>query len=67
MEKYSNLTINVSLYEKYCNKIFDLLYYKNVLQVKEEGKGNICIVGLIDKEINNINELMNINNFGLNE
>ena len=67
MEKYSNLTIYVSLYEIYCNKLFDLLHNKNLLQVREDGNGNICIVGLIEKKINNINELMNIINFGLNE
>ena len=67
MEKYSNLTIYVSLYEIYCNKLFDLLHNKNLLQVREDGNGNICIVGLIEKKINNINELMNVINFGLNE
>ena len=67
MEKYSNLTVYVSLYEIYCNKLFDLLHNKNLLQIREDGKGNIFIVGLIEKKINNINELMNIINFGLNE
>ena len=34
MEKYSNLTIYVSLYEIYCNKLFDLLHNKNLLQIR---------------------------------
>ena len=66
MEKYSNLTFFVSFYEIYCNKLFDLLNNKNLLQAREDGKGNICIAGLIEKEINNLNELMNIIDFGLN-
>ena len=66
MEKYSNLTFFVSFYEIYCNKLFDLLNDKNLLQAREDGKGNICIAGLIEKEINNLNELMNIIDFGLN-
>ena len=48
------------------NKLFDLLNNKNLLQAREDGKGNICIAGLIEKEINNLNELMNIIDFGLN-
>ncbi len=66
MEKYSNLTFFVSFYEIYCNKLFDLLNNKNLLQAREDGKGNICIAGLIEKEINNLNELMDIIDFGLN-
>ena len=66
MEKYSNLTFFVSFYAIYCNKLFDLLNNKNLLQAREDGKGNICIAGLIEKEINNLNELMNIIDFGLN-
>ena len=66
MEKYSNLKFFVSFYEIYCNKLFDLLNNKNLLQIREDGKENIYIADLIEKEINNLNELMNIIDFGLN-
>ena len=56
----------VSFYEIYCNKLFDLLNNKNVLQAREDGKGNICIVGLIEKHTKNIEELLDIIDFGLN-
>ena len=65
-KEYSNLELWVSFYEIYCNKLFDLLNNKNVLQAREDGKGNICIVGLIEKHTKNIEELLDIIDFGLN-
>ena len=62
----SNLELWVSFYEIYCNKLFDLLNNKNILQAREDGKGNICIVGLIEKHTKNIEELLDIIDFGLN-
>ena len=46
--------------------MYDLLHDKAILQAREDGKGNICIVGLVEKKIENIQELMNIIDFGLN-
>ena len=63
--EFSNLEIWVSFYEIYCNKLFDLLNNKNVLQAREDGKGNICIVGLVEKNTKNIQELLDIIDFGL--
>jgi len=65
-ENYSNLEIWVSFYEIYCNKLFDLLNNKNLLQAREDGKGNICIAGLVERNIKNLKELMMIIDFGLN-
>ena len=65
-KEYSNLELWVSFYEIYCNKLFDLLNNKNVLQAREDGKGNICIVGLVEKHTKNIEELLDIIDYGLN-
>ncbi len=65
-DSYSNLEIWVSFYEIYCNKLFDLLNNKNILQAREDGKGNICIAGLMERNIKNLKELMMIIDFGLN-
>ena len=65
-KEFSNLEIWVSFYEIYCNKLFDLLNNKNVLQAREDGKGNICIVGLVEKNTKNIQELLDIIDNGLN-
>ena len=64
-KEYENLELYVSFYEIYCNKLFDLLNNKNILQAREDGKQNICIVGLIEKKTKNINELLEIINNGL--
>ena len=64
-KEYSNLEIWVSFYEIYCNKLFDLLNNKNVLQAREDGKGHICIAGLIEKNAKNLNELMALIDHGL--
>ena len=65
-KEYQNLELWVSFYEIYCNKLFDLLNNKNILQAREDGKGNICIVGLVEKYTKNIEELLDIIDFGLN-
>ena len=65
-KEYQNLELWVSFYEIYCNKLFDLLNNKNVLQAREDGKGNICIVGLVEKHTKNVEELLDIIDFGLN-
>ena len=65
-KEYSHLELWVSFYEIYCNKLFDLLNNKTVLNAREDGKGNICIVGLLEKHTKNIEELLDIIDFGLN-
>ena len=64
-QEFSNLEIWVSFYEIYCNKLFDLLNNKNILQAREDGKGNICIAGLVEKNTKNIQELLDIIDYGL--
>jgi len=65
LKNYNNLTIWVSFYEIYCGKLFDLLNERKVLTAREDGKQNICIVGLTEKIVNNLNDLMNIIEYGL--
>lgn len=63
--RYSHLTIWVSFYEIYCNKLFDLLNDRNVLQAREDGRQNICIVGLVEKPVYDLKTLMSIIDYGL--
>ena len=65
LKNYKNLSIWVSFYEIYCGKLFDLLNERKVLTVREDGKQNICIVGLTEKNVNGLNDLMNIIEYGL--
>ena len=65
LQNYNNLTIWVSFYEIYCGKLFDLLNERKVLTAREDGKQNICIVGLTEKNVQNLNDFMNIIEYGL--
>ncbi len=64
-EEYNHLEIYVSFYEIYCNKLFDLLNDRNLVQAREDGKQNICIVGLTEKQVTNISSMMSLIDYGL--
>ena len=65
LENYNNISIWVSFYEIYCGKLFDLLNGKKLLTAREDGKQNICIVGLTEKYVDNLNDMMEIIEHGL--
>lgn len=64
-KEYEHLDIWVSFYEIYCNKLYDLLNERNTLYAREDGKQNICIVGLQEKSIKNLKEFLNLIEYGL--
>jgi len=63
--KYNGLSIWISFYEIYCGKLFDLLNERNILTAREDGKQNIIIVGLTEKKVLNLNNLMSLIEYGL--
>ncbi len=63
--KYNGFTIWISFYEIYCGKLFDLLNERNILTAREDGKQNIIIVGLTEKKVLNLNNLMSLIEYGL--
>lgn len=65
-EEFSHLEIWVSFYEIYCNKLYDLLNDRTLLHAREDGKQNICIVGVTERQVTSLGELMKIINIGLN-
>ena len=65
--KYNGFQILISFYEIYCDKLFDLLNNKNKLETREDKKHNINIVGLSENNVNSLNELMDIINYGLKQ
>ena len=65
LKNHENLSIWVSFYEIYCGKLYDLLNEKKMLTAREDGKQNICIVGLTEKYVENLDEMMNIIEYGL--
>ena len=64
-DEYKHLEIWVSFYEIYCNKLYDLLNERGILHAREDGKQNICISGLMEKQVFSLKELMDIIDFGL--
>ena len=63
--EYASLEIWVSFYEIYCGKLFDLLNDRFQLTAREDGKGNINIVGLTERQVITLDQLMNVIDFGL--
>jgi kinesin family protein 2/24 len=64
-ENFNHLEVWVSFYEIYCGKLYDLLNDKALLQAREDGKQNICIVGLSEKQVNCMNSMMQVIEYGL--
>eukprot|EP00743_Colponemidia_sp_Colp-15_P005343 GILK01005745.1.p1 GENE.GILK01005745.1~~GILK01005745.1.p1 ORF type:complete len:746 (+),score=105.33 GILK01005745.1:202-2439(+) len=62
--QFSNLSAYISFYEIYCGKLYDLLNERQLLFAREDGKQNIVIVGLQEKEVDNWETLMHIIDFG---
>lgn len=62
---YNHLEIWASFYEIYCGKLYDLLNDRNLLTAREDGKQNICIVGLTEKNVSNLQQMMNLIEYGL--
>lgn len=64
-EEYNHLEIWVSFYEIYCGKLFDLLNDRNALTAREDGKSNIVIVGLTERQVLSLDQMMTIIEYGL--
>ena len=55
---YPSLEINLSFYEIYCSKLFDLLNGREQLQAREDAKQNVNIIGLTVKKISSPEHFM---------
>lgn len=64
-QEYSHLDIWVSFYEIYCGKLYDLLNDKQSLTAREDGKGNVCIVNLTERQVVSLDQLMIVIEYGL--
>merc|ERR1719498_2026270 len=63
---YNHLGAYVAFYEIYCGKLFDLLNNRQILHARENAKSNVVIVGLQEQLVENVAELMEVIEFGLN-
>lgn len=65
-KEFSNLGVYIAFYEIYCGKLFDLLNGRQMLQARENAKSNVVIVGLQEHLVENVQELLEVIEFGLN-
>ena len=56
--------INVSYFEIYCGKLYDLLSNRKKLHAREDAKSNINIVGLKTLEVDDADKLFELINYG---
>ena len=62
---YSGFTIEISFYEIYCGKLFDLLNGRNVVMARVDAKERVQIMGLTEWNCVSVEDLMNIIDYGL--
>ncbi|KAI7877785.1 kinesin-domain-containing protein [Lichtheimia hyalospora FSU 10163] len=62
--EYQNLTAWIGFYEIYQGQLYDLLNNRKKLFAREDGKQNVVIVGLKEYVINNVNDLMQVFEYG---
>lgn len=55
-----NLTVSASFFEIYSGKVFDLLAEKNKLRVLEDGKQQVQIVGLTERVVESVEEVLKL-------
>lgn len=63
--EYRHLNVFISFYEIYCGKLYDLLNERNQLIAREDGKGNIIINSLQERQVLSLNDLMKLIDSGL--
>lgn len=65
-KEHSHLGVYIAFYEIYCGKLFDLLNNRQILHARENAKANVVIVGLQEHPVQNVQELMEVIEYGLN-
>lgn len=64
--KNNNLVVACSYFEIYSGKVFDLLSGKSKLRVLEDGKQQVVIVGLTEKEVDCVEDVLKLITHGNN-
>ena len=65
LQSYEDLEIYLSFYEIYCGKLYDLLNNKEPVTCREDAKQQVNIVGLTEKKIVEVEEIMKLISTGL--
>lgn len=67
LHSYPDLVLQVSFYEIYCGKLFDLLNKRELLHCREDGKQKVNIVGITETTVESVDDIMNVIGVGLQE
>lgn len=67
LNSYPDLQLQVSFYEIYCGKLYDLLNKRVLLHCREDGKQRVNIVGLTETMVTSVEEIMQVMTLGLQE
>lgn len=65
LNSYEDLELYLSFYEIYCGKLYDLLNNRENVQCREDAKQNVNLVGLTEKKIVDVEEIMQLISYGL--
>ena len=65
LNQYEDLELFLSFYEIYCGKLYDLLNNKELVQCREDAKQKVNIVGLTEKQVLNVEDIMRHISVGL--
>ena len=65
LNSYPDFYLQMSFYEIYCGKLYDLLNKKKLLQAREDGKQRVNIVGLTETKVCSVESIMQIMAQGL--
>ena len=60
LEQYEDFFLQVSFYEIYCGKLYDLLNSRQLLQCREDGKQKVNIVGLTEITVESVENIMQV-------
>lgn len=59
-KEYSNLSAWVSFYEIYQGQLYDLLNDRKKIYAREDGNSNVCITGIVEKQVRSVEHLLRI-------
>ncbi|KYB27386.1 Kinesin-like protein Klp10A [Tribolium castaneum] len=62
--RHLNLIVTCSFFEIYSRKVLDLLNRKGDLKILEDGKQQVQVVGLTEKVVSSVNEVLELINHG---
>ncbi len=65
LNQYEDLELYVSFYEIYCGKLYDLLNNKEMVICREDAKQKVNIVGLTEKQVQTVEDIMGHISVGL--